>query len=92
MADAVDPTLQRCPVCGGEPADVGWYGQQGFLVDCPWCTQYTITPTLAEGFAGPLSVPDRRLLERLSSYLRDAGDDDERELTEDSWRRLALGG
>ena len=92
MVDAIDPTLERCPLCGREPADVGWYGEQGFLVDCTWCTQYTITSPLAEYFAGALTLPDRQLVRRLSRYLHEAGDDDDRELTAESWRRLAVGG
>ena len=30
------------------------------------------------------------MVEQLSRYLQKAGDDDDREVTEDSWRRLAL--
>lgn len=92
MAAVVDPTLDRCPLCGRQPVDADWYGPPGFLVNCSSCRYYTITQDLVVELAGPLSLPDRQLLRRLSACLREAGEDDERELTVSSWRRLAAGG
>ena len=85
-----EPTLDRCPVCGHGPIDACWIDEyQQFLVGCPVCTTYTITLGLANRF-GCLLVPDeRRMVGRLSGYLQRAGDDDDREVTEGSWLRLA---
>ena len=85
--------LDSCPVCGQQLIDEHWIDEhQQFLVGCPQCTTFTITETLARLFRHPLSADDRRLLKSLSYYLHNAGDDDERELTETSWVRLAVGG
>ena len=86
-------TLDRCPLCGGEPRDASWFDeQQQFLVDCPLCTTYTITAGLARRFRCLLAPDERRLVDQLSRYLQQAGDDDDREVTEDSWRRLVAEG
>ena len=88
-----EPTLDLCPLCGSKPHDVGWLDEQEqFLVDCPQCTPYTITPGMANRFRCRLASDDRGMVERLSCYLHQAGDDDDREVTEESWRRLAAEG
>lgn len=88
-----EPTLNSCPLCGCKPDYAGWIEeQQQFLVDCPHCTTYTITAGLANRFQCLLAPEERHLVDRLSHYLRDAGDDDDREVTEDSWLRLAAEG
>lgn len=85
-----EPGLDLCPLCGRRPRDVGWFDEQEqFLVDCPHCTQYTITPGMADRFRCLLAPDERRMVDRLSRYLRQAGDDDDREVTEESWLRLA---
>ena len=85
-----DPTLDRCPICGRQPAVALWIEEyRQFLVECPRCTTFTITPTLAARFRFVLVPDERRLVERLSRYLQQAGDDDDREVTEDSWVGLA---
>ena len=86
-----EPHLDRCPVCRREPIDCDWIPEYGqFLVRCQKCTVYSIEPSLAARFGQPLFLRDRVLLERLSTYLCNAGEDDDREVTEISWRRLAV--
>ena len=88
-----EPMLDCCPLCGGKPQGVYWLGeQQQFLVDCPLCTTYTITAGLANRFLCLLDADERGMVEQLSRYLQQAGDDGDREVTEDSWRRLAAEG
>ena len=70
--------LNSCSVCGHQ-----------LIVDCQQCTTFTITKTLVELFQSSLTASERRLRKRLSCYLRNAGDDDERELTEMSCCWLA---
>ena len=85
------PHLERCPVCGHESIDCDWIPEyRQFLVRCPKCTVYSIERALAVRFGQPLFLKDRVLLERLSAYLGNAGEDDDREITEASWRRLAV--
>ena len=85
-----EPTLDLCPLCSRKPDDVGWVDEQEqFLVDCPHCTPYTITLGMANHFRSLLEPDERRIVERLSRYLHQAGDDDDREVTEESWLRLA---
>ena len=82
--------LDSCPVCGHQFIVDNWIDDKlMFLIDCQQCTTFTITKTLVELFRGSLTASERRLRIRLSCYLRNAGDDDERELTETSWFRLA---
>ena len=82
--------LNSCLVCGHQSIDAHWIDEkQLFLVDCQQCTTFTITKTLVELFRGSLTASERHLRKQLSCYLRNAGDDDERELTETSWCRLA---
>ncbi len=85
-----EPPLDLCPLCGRTPDDVGWVDErEQFLVDCPQCTPYTITLGMANRFRCLLDPDERRMVERLSRYLHQAGDDDDREVTEESWLRLA---
>ena len=63
-----------------------------FHVECSQCTTFTITAPLAERFRCGLHPDERRLVGWLSRYLRDAGDDDDREITEYSWIGLAAEG
>ena len=44
---------------------------------------------MANRFRCLLEPDECRMVERLSRYLRQAGDDDDREVTEESWLRLA---
>ena len=60
-----------------------------YLVECPQCMTFTITARLAARFRCVLHPDERRLVARLSRYLRDASDDDDRQITEDSWIRFA---
>lgn len=88
-----EPTLNSCPLCGSKTIHTFWFDeQQQFLVNCPHCTTYTITRGLASRFRCLLAPEERRMVERLSHHLRAAGDDDDREITEDSWLRLAAEG
>ena len=81
--------LNSCPVCGHQLIDDHWIDeQQKFLVECQQCTTFTITKTLIEMFLGSLTTYEHHLKELLSRYLRNAGDEDEREITETSWRQL----
>ncbi len=85
------PHLDRCPVCGREPIDCDWIPEyRQFLVGCPKCTVYSIEKSLAVRFGQPLFLKDRVLLERLSTYLGNAQEDDDREITEINWRILAV--
>lgn len=88
-----EPTLESCPLCGRKLNCPVWLeDKEQFLVECSLCTTFTITAYLAGRF-GCLLVPyERTMVERLSRYLREAGDDDDREITEDSWLRLAAEG
>ena len=84
--------LTSCPVCGYQPIYGDWIDEkQLFLVDCTHCTTFTITESLVKQFKRPLTNSNRYLKTQLSLYLRSAGDDDDRELTETSWRQLANG-
>ena len=84
------PVPKRCPICGYRVSDVCWMEERRqFLVECPQCTTFTITAQLTARFRCELHPDHRRLVARLSRYLRDAGEDDEREITEDSWTWLA---
>lgn len=47
---------------------------------------------MANRFRCLLAPDERRMVDRLSRYLRQAGDDDDREVTEESWLRLAAEG
>ena len=88
--NAEPAALDRCPLCGQPLTDAPWLEEyRQFLVECPQCTTFTITPTLAARFRFVLVPDERRLVERLSRYLQQAGDDDDREVTEDSWVGLA---
>jgi len=87
------PDLDRCPICQHDSIECDWIPEYGqFQVRCPQCAVFTITASLAAQFGRSLSHDDRVWLKRLSTYLRNAGDDDEREVTEVSWRRLAAEG
>ena len=87
------PDLDRCPICQRGPIDCDWIPENGqFLVRCPQCTVFTITASLASRFDQPISRDDRLRLNRLSCYLRNAGDDDDREVTEINWRSVAVDG
>ncbi len=85
-----EPILDSCPLCGRKLICPVWLEErQQFLVECSLCTTFTITPYLASRF-GCLLVPyERNMVKQLSHYLREAGDDADREVTEDSWLRLA---
>ena len=85
-----DQDLSECPVCGAPPIFALWLEDNGmFAVECPDCTTFTITKSLAALLRCSVAQGDREALARLSGYLRSAGDDGERELTEESWMRLA---
>ena len=57
-----------------------------FFVTCPRCTTFTISRGLARIFATELrGAPE---LARLSCYLRDPENEDDREVTEDTWQRM----
>lgn len=88
---AEEPVAQyRCPICGRPVADACWMGERRqFLIECPQCTTFTITAPLAARFRCALHPEERQLVDRLSRYLRDANDDDDREITESSWIGLA---
>ena len=88
---AEDPVAQdRCPICGRPVADACWIEERRqFFIECPQCTTFTITAELAARFRCALHPDERRMVDRLSRYLRDAGDDDDREVTESSWIALA---
>ena len=93
MSSMESPDLNRCSVCRHESIVCVWIPEHGqFLVRCPQCTVFTITKSLAAQFDQSLPRDDRLWLKRLSCYLRNAGDDDDREVTEISWRRLAIDG
>ena len=88
--NAEPPVPARCPICGYGVSDVCWVAERRqFLVECPRCTTFTITASLAARFGCGLHRDESRLVARLSRYLRDAGDDVEREITEASWTWLA---
>lgn len=59
------------------------------LVECSLCTTFTIARELAAAFRAPQNLKELHLLRLLSLYLRQAGDDDNREVTDVSWRILA---
>ena len=87
-AEPSDPS--RCPICGRPTLDLSWMEERSqFFVECPGCTTFTITGTLAARFRCALHPDERRHVDRLSRYLHHAGDDDDREVTEDSWQRMA---
>lgn len=78
----------QCPICR-MPAVICEVPEKVLLlVECPLCSTFTITLSAARTFAslGPEEIGTLRLLSR---YLRQAGDDDDREVTEQSWLRLA---
>ena len=80
----------NCPVCGQPVAFGQWIEErQRFLVECPQCTTFTITERLANRFRCLLEPDERRLVAQLSRYLQHAHEDDDRDLTEDSWVSLA---
>lgn len=60
-----------------------------FFVECPERTTFTITARWLPVSVAACILKRRRLVDRLSRYLRHAGDDDDREVTEDSWQRMA---
>ena len=84
-----DLDLSECPICGAVPFTLWLDEKNFFLVECPDCTTFTITESLVRLFRCALAPDDRDSLRRLANYLHNAGDDDDREITEESWRRLA---
>ena len=91
--NAEPPAPDRCPLCGHTGAVSCWLEDPGqFLVECPHCTVFTITAPLAARFRCEFHPDERRLVARLSLYLRGAGDDGDREITADSWIGLAADG
>ena len=89
MAGAAGLTLNQCPICR-ILVSADWIDEcKIFLVDCPTCTTFTIPEALARKFSQMWKPDDRQRLESLSQYLRRVGDDGDREVTEDSWMRLA---
>lgn len=85
-----EPRLAVCPLCRRELVGAYWIDEyRQFLVDCPLCTTFTITPGLVSRFQCLLIPSERRMVQRLSHYLQRAEDDDDREVTERSWLRLA---
>ena len=86
-------TLSTCPICGYSLISGIWVEELGvFLVDCSRCTTFTISPALAAEFRQMRESGPCVDLESLSKYLREADDDDDREIREDSWHKLAVQG
>ena len=78
---AEPPELDRCPICGRNEVFACWVEEQRqFLVECLKCTTFTISAPMADYFRGARDPADRDVLNRLSRYLREAGDDDDREI------------
>lgn len=77
-----------CPICRTRSVICEVPEKVLLLVECPLCSTFTITQSAARTFAslGPEEIGTLRLLSR---YLRQAGDDDDREVTEQSWLKLA---
>ena len=84
-----------CPICGSL-AQATWVEErETSLVDCAWCGTFTITPECEASFRGARRLKDNDMLltiRCLSAYLRHAGEDDERDITTESWRGLAVEG
>ncbi len=76
-----------CPLCGRRLIEAHWISEYSqFLFTCPSCTTFTIPPELDKSFGTEFrGDPD---IPRLSRYLREAGEDDNREITVESWRTV----
>ena len=76
-----------CPLCMRRLIEAHWIPEyRQFLFTCPSCTTFTITPQLDRSFRTELKGdPD---ILRLCRYLSEAGEDDNRELTAESWRSM----
>lgn len=80
---------ERCPICE-QPAFTSAlpeYGQT--LVECSHCTTFTIEKDLAASFRRPQNFSELQRLRLLSLYLQQARDDDDREVTQTSWKIFA---
>ena len=74
-------------MCGNGLTDSTWIPEYAqFFMTCPWCITFTIPPGLARTFATKLCGSPE--LARLSLHLRDPDNEDDREVTEDSWREM----
>lgn len=89
------PNGRGCPVCRA-PAWMMWVEQRRCVaVECDVCTTFTITTERLRAFRQAWRQDDRAILlrlEQLSRYLRRAGDEGERAVTEASWLALAIEG
>lgn len=86
---------EACPICGSSESGEWLAENNRYLFDCEACSTFTITAERVKAFTDAWRAGDREILmclESLSSYLRRAGDDDERDVTEDTWLALAIEG
>ncbi len=91
---SLDPRA-RCPICGTSAVGTWVDGNAIFLFDCEQCSTFTITMERLAAFEEAWRVGDRdtlMCLEAISHYLRRAGDDGDRDITDASWMEFALDG
>lgn len=84
-----------CPICRASAQGLWIEEKQNYLFECEACSIFTITNERQQAFEKAWRCDDREVLmylEALSRYLRLAGDDDDREVTADSWMSLAAEG
>jgi len=89
-------TRAGCPICRAHAELIPIEAYGGItLVKCSQCTTFTISRERFGAFAAAWDNGDREqlmCLESLSRYLRCSTDDEDRHVTSDNWRTLAIEG
>jgi hypothetical protein len=90
-----DAQYNACPICRGSAVGTQIDDPPVALFECEQCSTFTITTERMAVFANAWQRNDRETLmyvEAISAYLRHAGDDDERHISDETWIKFAVEG
>jgi len=88
-------TAAGCPICRASAGGIWIDDKNVFLFECEECSTFTITSERRTAFEEAWRTGDRdtiAYLEAVARYLRSAAEDDDRDVTADTWIGFAVEG